>query len=146
MPESSDIARANVLGVGVHALDVDEAVRRSEQLLASGGRGYICVTGVHGVMEAQSDHGLRSILNRAFLCIPDGRPTVWVGRLQGYQQMRRVYGPDFMMELCWRSQVNGYRHFLFGGAPGVAEQLKARLEWRMPGCELSGRTRLRTVE
>jgi N-acetylglucosaminyldiphosphoundecaprenol N-acetyl-beta-D-mannosaminyltransferase len=138
MPESSDIARANVLGVGVHALDINEAVRLSEQLLSSGGRGYVCVTGVHGVMEAQEDPALREILNRAFLCVPDGMPTVWVGRLQGHRRMRRVYGPDFMMDLCRRSQIGGYRHLLYGGAPGVAEQLKAKLELRMPWLRIVG--------
>ena len=77
-------------------------------------------------MESQSDPALRGILNRAFLCVPDGMPTVWVGRAQGHRQMRRVYGPDFMMEMCRRSHCSGYRHFLYGGAPGVAELLKAQ--------------------
>jgi N-acetylglucosaminyldiphosphoundecaprenol N-acetyl-beta-D-mannosaminyltransferase len=138
MPEIPHIQRANVLGVGVHALDMEEAVRRSEYLLASGGQGYVCVTGVHGVMESQSDPELRATLNRAFLCLPDGMPTVWVGRLQGHTQMRRVYGPDFMIEMCRRSQAFGYRHFLYGGAPGVAERLKAKLESRMPCLQIVG--------
>jgi len=138
MPESFDIPRASVLGVGVHALDMDEALRRCEQLLSAGGQGYVCVTGVHGVMEAQDDPELCTILNRGFLCVPDGMPTVWVGRLQGHKQMRRVYGPDFMLEMCRRSQERGYRHFLFGGAPGVAEQLKAKLESRMPWLHIAG--------
>ena len=138
MPESGSLARANVLGVGVHAIDMDEAVRRSERLLASGGTGYVCVTGVHGVMESQRDAELRAILNRAFLCVPDGMPTVWVGRLQGHRQMRRVYGPDFMMEVCRRSRLRGYRHFLYGGASGVAERLKTRLEAKMPWLRIVG--------
>ena len=138
MPEREPLPRADVLGVGVHAIDMDEAARRCEQLLASGGTGYVCVTGVHGVMESQRDPELRAILNRAFLCVPDGMPTVWVGRLQGHRQMRRVYGPDFMMEMCGRSRVIGYRHFLYGGAPGVAERLKARLEALMPWLRIVG--------
>ena len=90
------------------------------------GTGYVCLTGVHGVMEAQSDPELREILNRAFLCLPDGMPTVWVGQMQGHRRMRRVYGPDFMMEMCRQSRLHGYRHFLYGGAPGVAEQLETQ--------------------
>ena len=50
MPEfTAKLPRANVLGIGIHAIDMNEAVRRSQQLLAQGGRGYVCVTGVHGV-------------------------------------------------------------------------------------------------
>ncbi len=130
--------RANVLGVGVSATNMREAVSRSIQLLERGGKGYICVTGVHGVMEAQLDPALRVIHNRAFLCVPDGMPTVWVGRLQRHRTMGRVYGPDFMLTMCRQSIGHGYRHFLYGGKPGVAEKLRQRLEDRIPGLQICG--------
>jgi len=132
------LPRANVLGVGVHAIDMRQAVEQSQWLLASGGQGYVCVTGVHGVMESRQDPALRRILNRAFLCVPDGMPTVWVGRLQGHRSMRRVYGPDYMMAMCRQSLEKGYRHFFYGGAPGVAEKLRANLLRQMPGLQIAG--------
>jgi len=51
---TESLPRANVLGVGIHAIDMARAVAQSEQLLANGGKGYVCVTGVHGVMESRS--------------------------------------------------------------------------------------------
>ncbi|MGA9566190.1 MAG: WecB/TagA/CpsF family glycosyltransferase [Candidatus Korobacteraceae bacterium] len=128
----SQLPRANVLGVGVHAIDMAEAVRQSARLLAGSGKGYVCVTGVHGVMESRSDPELRAILNGAYLCVPDGMPTVWVGRLQGHREMRRVYGPDYMMAMCRQSLQHGYRHFFYGGAPGVADLLETQMLRRMP--------------
>src|SRR5690242_860292 len=89
---------ADVLGVGIAALDMNEAIRRCDELIERGGRGYVCVTGVHGVMEAQSDSRFRRYLNQSFMNVPDGMPMVWVGRLQGHRRMRRVYGPDLMIE------------------------------------------------
>jgi N-acetylglucosaminyldiphosphoundecaprenol N-acetyl-beta-D-mannosaminyltransferase len=115
-----------------------QAVERSEQLLASGSKGYVCVTGVHGVMESRSDPELQGILNGAFLCVPDGMPTVWVGRLQGYQSMQRVYGPDYMLAMCRLSLLRGHRHFFYGGAPGVAERLAANLLMQMPELQIAG--------
>ena len=44
--------------------------------------GYVTVTGVHGVSEAQEDVKLKRILNDSLLCTPDGMPMVWMGRLQ----------------------------------------------------------------
>jgi len=111
-------ARANVLGVGVHALDLLQAAGTIEAAIIAGRKGYVCVTGVHGVMEAQRSPEFRSILNRAFLVTPDGMPTVWVGKLQGHYYMRRVFGPDLMLEVCRRSPARGYTHFLYGGKPG----------------------------
>ena len=130
--------RVNILGVGVSALSMQSALAQSEALLDRGGSGYICVTGVHGVMEAQSDENFRSILNRSFLTTPDGMPTVWLGKLNGFHEMTRVYGPDFMAEMCRRSVARGYRHFLYGGKEGVAEELRAELMRRFPGLQIVG--------
>jgi len=129
---------ANVLGVGISAINMAEALRLSDLLLQERGKGYVCVTGVHGVMESQRDRALRDILNGSFLCLPDGMPTVWVGRLQGHRTMGRVYGPDFMLQLCKLSARPGYRHFLYGGKRGVAEKLRARLEILIPAINVVG--------
>ncbi len=98
----------------------------------------MCVTGVHGIMEAQSDENFCDILNRSFLTTPDGMPTVWLGRIHGFKHMSRVYGPDYMLGLCERSVALGYKHFLYGGKTGVAEELRAELIRRFPGLRIVG--------
>ena len=55
--------RINVLGVGIHVLDLAFACESIASAVRGRTKGYICVTGVHGVMEAQSDPALRRILN-----------------------------------------------------------------------------------
>ena len=122
----------------MHATTLEEAVTLSDCLLQSGARGYVCLTGVHGVMEARRDPELRQILNQALLCLPDGMPTVWLGRAQGHRLMGRVYGPDYMSELCRWSSSRGCRHFLYGGKSGVADLLRMRLERRFPGIQIVG--------
>jgi N-acetylglucosaminyldiphosphoundecaprenol N-acetyl-beta-D-mannosaminyltransferase len=129
---------ANVLGINVSAIDLDRTVEMADRWIAAGNRGYICVTGVHGVMEAQSDSELRHILNNAFINTPDGMPMSWVGRLQGFNKMDRVFGPDLMASLCQISVERNYRHFLYGGESGVAELLKQRLESRFPDLQIVG--------
>jgi len=96
------------------------------------------VTGVHGIMEAQKNPAFRSILNSSLLTTPDGTPAVWVGRWQGHSQMRRVFGPEMMLEVCAMSVDKGYTHFLYGGTEGVAEQLKASLLHKFPGLRIVG--------
>jgi N-acetylglucosaminyldiphosphoundecaprenol N-acetyl-beta-D-mannosaminyltransferase len=138
VPRSPEPARVNILGVGVSALNMDLAMRETDLLLDQGGQGYVCVTGVHGIMEAQADERFRDILNHSFLTTPDGMPTVWLGRFHGFKHMHRVYGPDYMLSLCQRSVARGYRHFLYGGKPGVAEQLRAQLTRQFPGLQIVG--------
>lgn len=129
---------ADVLGVKVSAVNLRGAVDLADRWIAARKCGYICVTGVHGVMEAQRDSQFRSILNHAFLNAPDGMPMSWVGHLQGHSQMDRVFGPDFMAAMCQLSVERGYRHFLYGGEPGVADMLKKELERRFPGVRVVG--------
>jgi N-acetylglucosaminyldiphosphoundecaprenol N-acetyl-beta-D-mannosaminyltransferase len=133
-----EIEKANVLGVGISVLDQDRAREFLFDVARAGRRGYVTVTGVHGVSEAQTDAELKSILNRSLLCTPDGMPMVWMGRMQGYRSIRRVYGPDLMLNLCARSAAKGFRHFLFGGKPGVAESLSRILQERFPGINIAG--------
>lgn len=130
--------RVNVLGVGISAINLQSALAEVADAIRDRRKGYICVTGVHGVMEAQTDEGFRTILNKAFLCTPDGMPMVWVGKIRGQSDMRRVYGPDLMLDICAWSQANACRHFFFGGAPGVAEQLAGKLKEQFPKLEVVG--------
>ena len=130
--------RVNMLGVGISALNRPRALELVLRALREKRRGYITVTGVHGVMEAQDDEVFRQILNGSLLCTPDGMPTVWLGRLQGQSAMRRVYGPDFMLDVCGVSVQEGIRHFFYGGANGVAAELERRLKAKFPGLQVAG--------
>lgn len=130
--------RVNVLGVGVSALNLETALAEIAGAVRARRKGYVCVTGVHGVMEAQEDDSFRVILNNAFLCTPDGMPMVWLGKIHGHSKMRRVYGPDLMLDVCAWSEANPCRHFFFGGAPGVADRLVEKLRERFPKLEIAG--------
>ena len=130
--------RLNVLGVGISVLDLPSATRAILDAVRERRRGYVCVTGVHGVSEAQADDAFRRILNRAFLCTPDGMPLVWLGKLGGHWDMDRVYGPDLMLDVLQASAPNEVRHFFCGGASGAAEELRTRLTARFPSIRIVG--------
>ena len=130
--------RVNVLGVGLSVLNLRTALAAIADAIARRQKGYICVTGVHGVMEAQDDAAFKKILNGAFLCTPDGMPMVWAGRWRGHREMRRVYGPDLMLDVCAWSETSGARHFFYGGADGVAGLLVQKLKARFPKLLVAG--------
>jgi len=131
--------RCNVLGVGVHTLNMRTAVDVIAAALAKGDKGYVCVSPVHSIIEARRDDGFRNILNRSMLTTPDGMPLVWVGRAQGFKDMDRVYGPDLMLAVCRASVETGWTHFLYGGKDnGALEKLKANLETKFPGIRIVG--------
>ena len=138
MPAFTPPPRVNVLGVGISVLNLGSAVATLDAALQAGVRGYITVTGVHGVMESQDDESLRQIHNRSLLSTPDGMPLVWLGRFAGHKSMGRVYGPDLMEAVFEWSAKTGKTHYFFGGNPGVVEELKTRMEARHPGLRIVG--------
>src|SRR5205807_5388581 len=128
----------NVLGVGISVLDQDRAREFLFDAVRTGKRGYVTITNVHSVSEAQHDPELRRILNSALLATPDGVPLVWMGRLQGHRSIRRVYGPDLVLNVCEHSRSDGFSHFLYGGVPGTAGALAHNLRERFPGLNIVG--------
>ncbi len=136
--DGSPFPRVNVLGVGVHAVNMEQAVGFLLDAVARRKKGYVCVTGVHGIMEAQRNCRFRRTLNESLLTTPDGMPTVWVGKIAGHKEMDRVFGPDLMLNVCQESVSRGISHFLYGGAIGVAEELKENLQSHFPGLKVVG--------
>ena len=131
-------ARCNVLGVGISAVNLDLATKVIDGWIASREPNYVCITGVHGVMESQSDHKLRDIHNAAGMVTPDGMPMVWLNHLAGNKEVSRVYGPDLMLKVCGEGVAKGIKHYFFGGADGVADLLASRLSARFPGLRVVG--------
>lgn len=131
--------RVSVLGVEISALNLESASSYLSCAAESAGHiGFVTVTGVHGVMESQDAPDLLEIHNRSFLSTPDGMPMVWVGRHSGYSEMNRVYGPELFLKVLDESVAKGYRHFFFGGAEGVAQELQEKMTARFPGLAVCG--------
>jgi len=130
--------RVDILGVGVSAIDPAMALDTIAAWIETREPRYVCVTGVHGVMESQRDERLRAIHNAAGLVTPDGMPLVWLSRWKGHRHVRRVYGPDLMEAVCSASVERGWRHFLYGGAEGIAGLLAEKLKARFPGIDIAG--------
>jgi N-acetylglucosaminyldiphosphoundecaprenol N-acetyl-beta-D-mannosaminyltransferase len=128
VPDSPDhhtdtVQSFRVLGVRVDAVQISQVIHLLEGWIRRPDRTrYVAVTGMHGIAEALHDAELRAILLAANLVVPDGMPLIWLARWNGHQLRRRVYGPELMDTFC-RVTGGRYRHFFYGGAPGVSKSL-----------------------
>jgi N-acetylglucosaminyldiphosphoundecaprenol N-acetyl-beta-D-mannosaminyltransferase len=128
-----------VLGVHVSAVQIPEVIRQVQAWIHARSYGhFVAVTGMHGIMEAQNDPRFMLILNAASLVVVDGMPLVWLGRWRGFPLHRRVYGPELLAEFCAQTSSLGFRHFFYGGKPGVPEELVNRLRSRLPALQVAG--------
>ena len=125
--------RVDVLGVPVSATTMDDALDRAEDWIADRDPHFVTFTGVHGVMECQTDAELEWIHSQAGMVCPDGMPMVWASKFAGVKDTTRVYGPDFMVAMAERAAAKGHTSFFYGGNDGVADELAASLAERFPG-------------
>ena len=64
--------RARIMGVNVSAITMADALRTVADWIDRKTCNYVCITGVHGVIESQSDPKLMAIHERAGMVTPDG--------------------------------------------------------------------------
>lgn len=132
------LPRVDVLGVHVTAGDLDRDITEIGRWIATGDHRYVCVTGVHGVIESQADPELLAIHNASGLTTTDGMPLVWCCKRAGFPDTQRVYGPDLLPATIEAGIRHGWRHYFYGGAEGVPEQLAENLQRRFPGMKVVG--------
>lgn len=90
------------------------------------------------VMRARHDPGFREVLARTDLCIPDGFGVVWAARRLGHPLPERIAGVDFVQALARRGAKAGWRFFLLGAAPGVADDAARALTADAAGLSVVG--------
>ena len=132
------ILRIPILGVQVSAINMKLALEQVEIWLAERTPNYICVAPAHSIMECVNDPALLPIFNAAGMVTPDGMAVVWLLILKGQKQVGRVYGPDLLAAACEHGLPKGYRHYFYGGAPGVAEKLVEKLSKHFPNLQVAG--------
>lgn len=130
--------RYDVLGTWIDAVDPEATVAEIRAWIAARERRYVCVANVHGVTEARRDLETRLAFSGAGLVVPDGMPLVWLARLHGHRQARRVYGPDLTLLLCEAAAREGWRLYFYGGEEGVAAALAREMARRFPGLVVAG--------
>lgn len=132
------LEKVNILGVAVNAINMDQAVAEVSRWIDEREHHYALFSPVSTIMQCRQDPALRKVANNAGLVNPDGMPLVFLGRARGHKQMDRVYGPDFMLAFSEYSVAKGYKHYYYGGAEGVPEELAEKMRARFPGIQIVG--------
>jgi N-acetylglucosaminyldiphosphoundecaprenol N-acetyl-beta-D-mannosaminyltransferase len=128
-----------VLGVEYYIGDLRSATALVLERVRTGGGGYSCLCGVHGIVTAQHSDAMMASLHDAWMNFPDGAPVAWLMRRFGARRARRIAGPDLMPLVVEAGQDAGIRHFLFGSTPDVLERLEAQLLARYPRAIIAGK-------
>lgn len=134
-----------ILGVRVDQLTRQQALDRIERTIArrrTSGNTCACqqvvTVNTEFVMLAQRNSTFRQAINKAALVIADGIGVVWASYLGKVHLPERITGTDTIVALARRCAAAGYRMFLLGAAPGIAEEAAAYLQRVAPGVQIAG--------
>lgn len=129
---------AEVLGVRVDCVTMEQALAQCAQLLNTDGCHQVVTLNPEFVMLAQRDAAFRALVREASLVTPDGAGIVWALRRQGFANVARVTGIDVMRELCAHAAQTDTSVFLLGAAPGIAARAAKVLQRQLPGLRIAG--------
>lgn len=127
-----------ILGVRVDRVNLEQALGVMEDFISSGHPHLVVTLGTEMVMAARRDPGLTALINGAELVVPDTVGILWAAKRQGTPLPQRLAGIDLIQALAQRAAHKGWKLYLLGGRPGVAEDAARRLCGLYPGLEVAG--------
>lgn len=133
-----NITSVDILGVRVDNVSVSETLEIIRRYVEAGTPHQIVTVNPEFVMQAQRNATFHHVLDQADLALPDGYGLLWASRLLGTPLQERVTGSDTLPLIAQMSAREGYRLFLLGAAPGVAEKTAAILQRKNEGLQIAG--------
>ena len=130
--------RVEILGVPVDQVDMESTLGRLNAYLETHTPHLIATADAAGIVQAQSDSEFLHILKTADLVTPDSIGVLWASKKVGKPIQERVSGVDLCDKLCAMSADKGWRIYLLGAAPGVADLAAEKLRLKHPGCNIVG--------
>ena len=98
----------------------------------------VCFVNADCVNLSFGNSAYRSVLQSAWMVLPDGVGMKLAGRAFGRDVRENLCGTDVFISLCQALAGTGKKVFLLGGRPGVAERVVGWIERNHPGVNIAG--------
>lgn len=133
-----DFKKIKIHGVGINDSNYEQAVEELDQLRQAGSGHYVCFLEANLFSLMLQDDELRRILALADAVYPDGIAIIKSAKYLTGKNLERISGPTLLLRAAEYGVPRRWRHFFYGGAAGVAEQLAKKLQAQIPGLEVAG--------
>lgn len=135
---STGLPKVEILGVPVARLTAEEALAEVARLAAGPAPAVVAFANANALWLASRDPAYQAVLRRVALILNDGIGLSLAARMQGRAFPANLNGTDFTPRLLALAAERGWRVFLLGAAPGVAEKAAAALAASVPGLQIVG--------
>jgi N-acetylglucosaminyldiphosphoundecaprenol N-acetyl-beta-D-mannosaminyltransferase len=125
--------RVSLLGVTMDRMELSELGGWLDAALASGQPHQVVTANLDFLAVARRNARFARVVAAADLVVCDGKPLQWAAGMRS-----RVTGNDILLQTAQLSAERGYRVFLLGAEPGVADRAAQRLRELAPGAVIVG--------
>ena len=138
---SDDLARDvyGLLGISLDAVNFPDLLHSVEEAVAHASPFLISTPNVNFLINSQENSEFRESILQSDMCLADGMPLIWIAKLLQVPINERIAGSDLFGRLkSAASRSRPIRIFLLGGADGVAESVRNKLNAERCGLECVG--------
>ncbi|EGB93983.1 teichoic acid biosynthesis protein, TagA [Clostridium sp. D5] len=130
--------KVQLLNTYVNNLSMDESINAVEKLIHKDEKSYVVAVNVDVIMKIESDSELKELTDKADIVLVDGKPLIWISKIHKRPIKAKISGSDLVPKLCELAAERGYTMYILGGADGIAERAKEKLEKNLPGIKIVG--------
>jgi N-acetylglucosaminyldiphosphoundecaprenol N-acetyl-beta-D-mannosaminyltransferase len=134
----TDVSAVCILGVRIDDVDFDGMLDALARFVEQGGPHQISTVNTEFLIAARRDRAFAEALRGTALNVPDSVGILWAARWLGHTLRERVTGSDGIYRVAELCAARGFRLFLLGAAPGVADRVADVLTARYPGLVVCG--------
>ena len=127
-----------ILGTRVDDATYADLLDKVDAFVDSGEPHHVITVNVEMLVTAHDDPEFAAVLEASDLNVADSVGVMLAARLLGFPLRERVTGSDGIYRLAAHSAKKGYRLYLLGAAPGVAELAAERLQAVSPSLRVAG--------
>lgn len=131
-------ATVTILGVTVGCYTLESAADRLTACLAAPGCSYSYGVNAQTLNLAYENPEFREALQQAEVVYADGASLKLAAWLLGGPRLEKVTTTDLWPRLCRRAVAQGWRFYLLGGPPGLAERVRKQASREFPGLQIVG--------
>jgi N-acetylglucosaminyldiphosphoundecaprenol N-acetyl-beta-D-mannosaminyltransferase len=132
------IPTVRIYGVPISKMNMAQTVGYVTAAIERGTPTQVVTANPIIVMTGLGNPAYMRMLREADLVVPDGAGLVWAAGYVGQPVAERVAGIDLMGELMKVGAERGWKVYLLGAAPGVAEAAAGKLQQQYPGITVVG--------
>lgn len=127
----------------MNVLDIPISEKKSKDILiefSKKQKGYICVTSIHGIIEAYEHKQIKNSFLESTYNVPDGMPIVLIGKyLKRLKSFSRIYGPSFLTEFLNYIKDSKTNLYIIGSTEKNIKKFEQKLQNNFSNVEVVGK-------